>query len=385
MVEYPAVPIALRTKPPRDPRVDVLRGLSLWMIFVDHIPNNHLNLATLHNFGFADAAEIFVVLAGFSSFMAYGRAFEREGATGGLRRIALRCLRIYLAQIILLLITVGVVWLWTTHYDQEPTVVAPLIYGGLHAIAKGITLSALPSYLDILPLYIVLLGLFPVIYAVLRINIWLALACSSAIWLVAWFNHGLDLPNIVDPDGNGWYFNPFSWQLLFTAGSALAIHMYQRGGILPRHRWLTAISWCYLAFALLQGGNWKDWGLPNLQLFAMDPPDKSHLSLLRLADIMAILYLVLGSKPMHRLAGSAWMRPFEACGRHSLEVFSLCTVLSLFSRLTFRTFGSDVSMQVLVNASGILLLFSLAFALERVRRPRPKAETPLLREVERAA
>jgi hypothetical protein len=74
----------------RDPRIDVLRGIALLMIFVDHIPGNTLGLVTLHNFGFADAAEVFVLLAGMSSMFAYGRVFERDGALGGLRRIIWR-------------------------------------------------------------------------------------------------------------------------------------------------------------------------------------------------------------------------------------------------------------------------------------------------------
>src|SRR5580704_14279789 len=71
----------------RDPRIDVMRGMALLMIFVDHIPGNLLSSATLQNFGFSDAAEVFVFLAGMSSMLAYGKAFERDGAIGGLRRI----------------------------------------------------------------------------------------------------------------------------------------------------------------------------------------------------------------------------------------------------------------------------------------------------------
>jgi hypothetical protein len=105
----------------RDPRIDVLRGIALLMIFVDHIPDNTLSLVTLRNFGFSDAAEVFVLLAGMSSMLAYGRVFQREGALGGLRRIIWRCARIYLFQIGLLLTTLAVVLLWTTHYHQAPT------------------------------------------------------------------------------------------------------------------------------------------------------------------------------------------------------------------------------------------------------------------------
>jgi hypothetical protein len=45
--------------------------------------------------------------------LAYGKAFERNGALGGLRRIILRCARLYLFQIGLLLTRLVVVLLWT--------------------------------------------------------------------------------------------------------------------------------------------------------------------------------------------------------------------------------------------------------------------------------
>jgi hypothetical protein len=44
------------TSPQRDPRIDVLRGFALLTICV----------VTLRSFGFSDAADLFVVLAGLS-------------------------------------------------------------------------------------------------------------------------------------------------------------------------------------------------------------------------------------------------------------------------------------------------------------------------------
>ena len=79
---------------PRDARVDALRGLALLMIFIDHVPGNLLSLVTLRNFGFSDAAELFVLLSGFSSMVAYGGSFDRDGVVVGLRRVLLRCVRI---------------------------------------------------------------------------------------------------------------------------------------------------------------------------------------------------------------------------------------------------------------------------------------------------
>src|ERR1700749_4083008 len=89
-------------QPRRDARVDVLRGVALLMIFIDHVPGNLLSLVTLRNFGFADAAELFVLLAGFASMAAYGRIFARDGIMPGLRRVLVRCLQLYLFQALLL-------------------------------------------------------------------------------------------------------------------------------------------------------------------------------------------------------------------------------------------------------------------------------------------
>ena len=44
----------------RDQRLDLLRGVANWAIFLDHIPNNAVNWITQRNYGFSDAADLFV-------------------------------------------------------------------------------------------------------------------------------------------------------------------------------------------------------------------------------------------------------------------------------------------------------------------------------------
>src|SRR3984885_2987520 len=46
----------------RDLRFDLLRGVGLWMIFLDHIPDDVVSWLTLRNYGFCDAPEFFVFL-----------------------------------------------------------------------------------------------------------------------------------------------------------------------------------------------------------------------------------------------------------------------------------------------------------------------------------
>jgi hypothetical protein len=44
----------LMRPPKRDLRLDFMRGIGQWIIFLDHIPNNFVNWFTLRNFGFSD-------------------------------------------------------------------------------------------------------------------------------------------------------------------------------------------------------------------------------------------------------------------------------------------------------------------------------------------
>ncbi|MDP4026512.1 OpgC domain-containing protein [Methylobacterium sp. NEAU 140] len=354
----------------RDARVDVIRGLALLTIFVDHIPRNAPALFTLHNFGFSDAAEIFVLLAGFSSMVAYGGLFRRSGVATTLVRIAKRCVRIYLFQACLLLATLVIVRIWMDITGLVPRFgVRPLLEMGLlPGLLRGLALNALPNYLDILPLYIVLLALFPLIYYGMRRGVWGVLALSGTIWLAANVDHTLNLPNAAAVD-DGWYFNPFAWQFLFVIGAALALALRARGGLLPRHPLVTAAAWAYLAFALVQGGSWTEWGLPDLRPLAMAQPEKGHVVPLRLLHILALTYLVLGSPAVMRLSQRAWLRPLDACGRHSLEIFAAGCLAALFGRILYRTFEPFWQLQVAVNLGGIALMLGLALALDaRARR-----------------
>jgi hypothetical protein len=359
----------LHPRPVRDPRVDVLRGIALLMIFVDHIPGDVVNLFTLHELGFCDAAEVFVLLAGFSSMAAYGRALHRN-PFDGLRRIAARCVRIYLTQIVLLVGMLTLAWLWSTNDPTVAPVVAPFAALREQPIRRALTLQVMPAYLDILPLYIVLLGTFPLLWLVMRRSVGLALAGSGAVWALAYCWHGLNLPNATDP--NGWYFNPFAWQFLFAIGAALAVVTRRNDGKLPRVRWLAVASALYLGFAFVQVLPWADWGPASLRGFVMSPPDKSHLSPWRIVDILAIIYLVMSSAGAARIARGAVAGAFALCGRHSLEVFAAGCLLALAARLAFGSFDpgsgmAGIGMQVVVNLLGAAGMLATAAVRERQR------------------
>ena len=358
----------------RDPRIDVVRGMALLMIFVDHIPGNALEWATLRNFGFSDAAEIFVFLAGMSAMLAYGKAFERDGTLGGLYRVFRRWGRLYLFHVGLLLTTCLIVLLWTTHYHLEPRFVAPIINAPISGLIRGLLLQALPSYLDILPLYLVLIAGFPLIYFGLRRNLWLALTASATLWLAANLNPNLSLANWINH--GRWFFNPFAWQFLFTIGAAFALPAAIDKRSLLWKNWVAWLCIAYLSFAFLELAPWAEWNLPDLRPITLATPDKTLLAPLRLLDVLSLVYLLLSSDRLRMLAGRWFFRPLEICGRHSLEVFAVGCIAALLGRLLFRTYGAGIEAQIAINVVGIAMMCIVSLWLENRRTSRSIQSSP---------
>ncbi|MGO8425896.1 OpgC domain-containing protein, partial [Rhizobium ruizarguesonis] len=52
--------------PVRDTRLDVLSGVALIMIFINHVPGKIFEYVTTKNFGLSDAAEALVLISGIA-------------------------------------------------------------------------------------------------------------------------------------------------------------------------------------------------------------------------------------------------------------------------------------------------------------------------------
>jgi OpgC protein len=63
----------------RDLRLDFFRGLALFCIFIDHLPTNIMAEFTLQSVMLADAAEVFILISGYTAGMVYGAAMEHQG------------------------------------------------------------------------------------------------------------------------------------------------------------------------------------------------------------------------------------------------------------------------------------------------------------------
>lgn len=352
----------------RDLRIDFFRGLALLFIFIDHVPDNVLARFTLRNFGFADAAEVFVLLAGFSATLAYGRVFETQGFKAGVARVFDRVRDIYLWHLALIVIC-GVGLTFAAAYFDDFAYARNI---GVHVFsedpARSTIFAALlinqPNMLNILPLYIVLLMFWlPFVLWLLPRNPWQALVLSVGVWAASNLLSA-NLPSLQHP--KGWVFNPFAWQLLITVG-ALTAH-FSRKGAIPASRGLMWAAVGYVAFAFLFIAPWTQIpGWEKARLLAPDllgNVDKTYLSPLRLLHVLALGYLaMILLSPQSQWLTRAWATGIGRCGRHSLEIFCLGTMLSFVGWIVMVEAGAGLALQILVNSVGIGILLGAAWAL----------------------
>jgi len=103
------------------------------------------------------------------------------------------------------------------------------------AIIQALLLRFQPAFLDILPLYIILLGVFPVILVAIARHPVFAVVPSATIYLLTQF---LGWHLSAYPTGRVWLFNPLAWQFLFTIGAVLGYSNLAGADWVPRASWL---------------------------------------------------------------------------------------------------------------------------------------------------
>jgi hypothetical protein len=370
--------------PARDPRLDLFRGFALAIILVAHIPKNPWADAIPARFGPSDAAEIFVFCSGFASALAFGGTFRRHGFALGCLRIAQRCWQIYQAHLLLFLIVAalcvaGTAWpggadyvraLWLQPFFAEPVL-------GLLGL---VTLTYVPNYFDILPMYLVLLAMVPAAIALARVHPAFVVACSLGLYL-AQARGGLDLP-AEWWSTRPWLFNPFAWQLLFFTGFAFGA------------RWLPApprsgtLLWLSLALVVaLVPLSWQPlWSrgawLGQASDLLAPWRDKTHLGILRYLHFLALSYLALRAVDRWPLVlRSRTGAALGAVGQQALPVFLWGLVLAQALGMALDQLGRGPLAVAALNGLGLASLVAVAklaqlMKSEPWRQHRPRAGRP---------
>src|SRR5919205_1125110 len=173
----------------RDLRLDLFRGLALWLIFLDHIPSNVVSWVTIRNYGFSDATEIFVFISGYTAAFVYGRAMRDRGVVVASARVWRRAWQVYVAHMFLFVIYMAeIAYVSATFnnplYAEEMNILDFLRQPDVTLI-QALLLKFKPANMDVLPLYVVLLvGFPPILWLITRLPS-LALAVSAALWVLA--------------------------------------------------------------------------------------------------------------------------------------------------------------------------------------------------------
>src|SRR5690349_2112442 len=170
-----------------DARLYLTLGIANWSVFVDHIPNNVVNLLTLRNFGFSGAADLFVFVVGYGVAIIYGRMALERGYIVAATRIFRRVWRLYAAYVVLFVIYIDAI-AYVASQSGAPDIIEEYNISGilehpLRILVRGLVLQEEPLNLDLLQLMIPLMAFFPfVLWGLLR-QPHLALAASVALYL----------------------------------------------------------------------------------------------------------------------------------------------------------------------------------------------------------
>jgi hypothetical protein len=145
----------------RDLRLDLFRGLALWLIFLDHIPSNIVSWITIRNYGFSDATEIFVFISGYTAAFVYGRSMRERGTVVASARILKRAWQVYVAHIFLFVIYLAEIAYVSRSFENPLYAEEMGIFDFLRqpdvTLYEALLLKFKPANMDVLPLYIVLL------------------------------------------------------------------------------------------------------------------------------------------------------------------------------------------------------------------------------------
>jgi hypothetical protein len=346
--------------------IDFWRGLALVMIFIDHVPGNYYSNWTMQNFAISDAAELFVFLAGCSLSVATGGPHRPEPWLHTLLRLVSRAVQIYRAQIVVTVIALALLAA-AAILRENPLYIewnnaGAAFYDPLRTTVGTVLLSYQLHFVDILPMYVVLMLLAPLLIGGARRWPKGTIALSFTIYATALIIP-LNLPTW--PVTGGWFFNPLSWQFLLLVGF-LSSELYQSSQ--GFHVWLRRLFWP--ALVIVGAGL-----ILKLNHYAPDPYavpwprylflfDKTYLSPVRLLSVLSIALVFFGVFATLDERLDRTVRFLCGLGRNSLAVFCIGSLLSVAGQIVHFIVGGGLTIDTIIAIIGITLMGWTAWFVE---------------------
>lgn len=376
----------------RDLRLDFFRGLAMFIILMAHTPGNFLTSWIPARWGFSDATEIFVFCSGMASAIAFGRGYDTVGWRLGTARVGFRVWQVYWAHVGLFFATLALTVALTNsgfgtrnywgQLNLWPIFVESDKWANPDILLSFMTLRYVPNYFDILPMYMIVLMLMPIIMALANVNKWLVGAFILTVWLFAQRklldNLGLSQFYIGFPaepwTDRPWFFNPFGWQLVFFTGFA-----FMRGWLPkpPVNKTLILFA-AFLVIANIPLSNIGvrefgfDWAR-DIRGVIKPLIDKSSFGILRYVHFLALAYLcwvAAGDKGDNLLprGNGTLSNVWETClaiilkvGQQSLAVFVVSMFTARLMGFVMDITGRDTVTVLMVNLAGTCVLVATAY------------------------
>jgi len=336
-----------------------------------HIPSDVLNRLTPRNFGFSDAAEMFIFLSGLTCGEVYGRLAKEDGLLTASAHALRRTWQIYVATVFLFAVYAAEVILLASDRNGllDAANIAIFLREPGNALLQVLTLRYSPVNMDALPLIIILHLVLPAILLGLTTRPLWTLTASLLLYLLS---HVFSWSISAYPRGSI-YFNPLDWQLLFVIGVWCGFDSLKSIRSLLSSRSLTIASFLYI---VLSGVIVIGWQVPTLQVPLPDavikiiyPVDKSDLDALRLLHFLALAVVGWRFIPSNlTVLRSHALLPIIRCGEYSLVLFCLGVLLAFAGEFVLTDVSGGLLAQCLVGVAGIALMIGVATLLSKVDR-----------------
>jgi hypothetical protein len=348
----------------RDVRLDFFRGFGMFIIFIAHVPRNPWNDWIPARFGFSDATEIFVFCSGMASAIAFASVFDRAGFLHGTARVLYRCWHVYCCHIGLFLTCAVIMVAADQYFVSGSQFVNSLSIGSFfsdtqQALLGLFTLTYVPNLFDILPMYLVVLAMIPIVMALSALGGAAPLVFCAMLWFIGWYG-GVNFP--AEPWGDRtWFFNPLAWQAIFFTGFAFLRGWFP---VPPIDGRLIRLA---LAIVLLTIPFAHHWGIERLPEHLHVPHaliDKNNFGPLRYVHFLALAYLAFSAAgPLGVNLRGPMVSMFCKVGQQSLAVFMAGIVFSLLGGIFLARYGYSITTVTAVNLAGFGGLIAVAYTV----------------------
>ena len=326
----PAAQTAIPAAPARDVALDLLRGLAMVVLVVNHV---HLDSALERGTEpFLSAAEALIAVSGVVAGMVFGRRWVTRGARATSVALLLRARQLYVASVVVVAL-VGVLTLVpglaTEALTVAPRTTGPDLYafdGPWRTLLAVVTLEAGPWQFNILGFFVAILALTPAVLWALDRGWWAGVLATS--W--ALFAVGKATGVEVLPSQSEGPFPLLIWQVLFVHGAVLGWHRERVAALLRRRGVRAVVVGTIVAAAALAayvrlhelglspfGRSPADWRAWDREHFHKPTLDAARL--LSMVAFTAAAYLVL--RRWAPLAERTAGRVLLPLGRTSFYVF----------------------------------------------------------------